>query len=77
MFSTVKGLIGKVCPSFMLKPAMTIARKGRVIRAVIEIKLSPQKMEWFCPCCNRRFSGFVEADYPLRIASAERETEVH
>lgn len=36
MFSTVKGLIGKVCPSFMLKPAMTIARKGRGIRAAIK-----------------------------------------
>ena len=63
MFSTVKGLIGKVCPSFMLKPAMTITRKGRAIRAAIAMKLSPQKMEWFCPCCNKRFSGFVKADY--------------
>lgn len=47
----------------MLKPAMTIARKGRAIRAAIAMKLCPQKMEWFCPCCNRRFNGFVEADY--------------
>ena len=63
MFSTGKDLIGKVCPSFILKPAMTITRNSRAIRATIAMKLSPKKMEWFCPCCNKRFNGFVEADY--------------
>ena len=68
--SSMKKLVLKLCPQFMMKPAMALVNKSRVIRNRAETILFPQKIHLYCPCCGARSLAFVAgsyADYPERF----------
>ena len=67
---SAKKLFFKMCPRSMVKTAVNVVNRGRLIRGQLETALSPQKEKHFCPCCGSKSKTFVAgsyADYPERF----------
>lgn len=67
---SAKKLFFKMCPRSMVKTAVNVVNRGRLIRGQLETALSPQKAKHFCPCCGSKSKTFVAgsyADYPERF----------
>ena len=67
---SAKKLFFKMCPRSMVKTAVNVVNRGRLIRGQLETALSPQKAKHFCPCCGAKSKTFVAgsyADYPERF----------
>lgn len=68
--SSVKKLFFKLCPQFMMKPAIAVVNKCREIRGRAETILFPQTTKLYCPCCGTKSKTFVAgsySDYPERF----------
>lgn len=60
---SIKRIITKACPSFLMKPALDIVHRFRAVRGRVEMRLFSQNMMWFCPCCGMKVKEFIAADY--------------
>jgi rubredoxin len=68
--SSAKKIFFRLCPQFMMRPAIAAVNKGREFRAKMETFLFPQKSKLYCPCCGAKSKSFVAgsyADYPERF----------
>ena len=61
----LKYTIKKICPPFILQPLLVVFRKCRETKYVVDMRLFPNKMKRFCPCCGMRIRSFVVGDYYL------------
>ena len=68
--SSAKKIFFRLCPQFMMRPAIAVVNKGREFRGKMETFLFPQKSKLYCPCCGTKSKSFVAgsyADYPERF----------
>lgn len=63
LLATIKRIILKSSPRFLVKPALAISRKIRVIRYKTDMMMNPEAMAVYCPCCGMRFKAFNGWDY--------------
>lgn len=61
--ASLKRTILSFTPQFLIKPALAVSRKIRVVRYKADLLLNPRNMTVYCPCCGMRFRAFNGWDY--------------
>lgn len=73
---SAKKLFYRLCPRFMMRPAIAAVNKGRELRGKMEMILFPRGTNLYCSCCGIKSKAFVAgsyADYPEKFNPARYE----
>lgn len=63
MDSSLQSRIKRICPRFLLKPAVRVKQAGKERLYRLDMLLFPRRVNFFCPCCGLRFRHFIAGKY--------------